>query len=290
MIYTIVKKDSNDSIVAIMTLDVFRDFTESWTATVANQVVENGFNITDNINIEPVEFSLTGLITQYSIHNLGKKIQWNDEEFTTQVDNVQPYHIQRRQELLSIFQTRSVVTLLETSENSFLEDKTQRYEDLKSNFTNEVTNCVITNVDISIPERATNAFNIGLRLRRVNVATVETKELTKEEMSNELQPLVAESKTVSSNTSTTTDKQANGTVAGKSSDIANSKEAVKSESKSSGGLAFEDGAKYAREREQLIEDEIKAVHAAADRNNIDGKWRQVQSTGSGYRVDTFGVK
>ena len=62
MIYAIVLKSIDDggseTINGVISFDCIKSFSESRSATVSTQTVEKGFNISDNINIEPVQFAL----------------------------------------------------------------------------------------------------------------------------------------------------------------------------------------------------------------------------------------
>ena len=60
MIYTLVRRKGED-IDAIISFDSISSFDESWSATVTTQTVEKGFNISDNINIEPPTYDIRAI-------------------------------------------------------------------------------------------------------------------------------------------------------------------------------------------------------------------------------------
>ena len=67
MIYTLVRRDSENNIDSILSFDCITSFDESWAATVTTQTVEYGFDVTDNINIEAPTYSIVAIISSYSL-------------------------------------------------------------------------------------------------------------------------------------------------------------------------------------------------------------------------------
>ena len=74
---------TQNSISAIISFDCVKSFSESRSATVTNLTVEKGSNISDNMNIEPTQFTLDGVISSYSIIDDTNEIIWNDRKFST---------------------------------------------------------------------------------------------------------------------------------------------------------------------------------------------------------------
>lgn len=200
MIYTLIRKDANDAVDAILSFDSIRSMDESWSATVTNQTVESGFNITDNISIEPPTYDIDAIISSYSLFDKESEITWDGEQFQTKSDLDGNRHIKARDEIIRIFKERSILTLLESSANSSLDNKDSKYEELKSQYFKETNNCVITSLSISHPDSGGGAFYVSLKVQKVHVAIVTTTELLDSEMTPALIPLIQRPKEESSKT------------------------------------------------------------------------------------------
>lgn len=86
LIYAIVLKSIDDggseTINGVISFDLVKSFSESRSATVSTQTVEKGFNISDNINIEPVQFTLDGYISSYYLKDDESEIVWDGRLFS----------------------------------------------------------------------------------------------------------------------------------------------------------------------------------------------------------------
>lgn len=200
MIYTLVRK-LGENVDAIFSFDSISSFDESWSATVTTQTVEKGFNITDNINIEPPTFDIQAVISSYSLFKKDKEIVWDGEQFATESDEDDLYsHTKARKELLKIFTDRSIITVVESSNNSDNKDLTERYKEITSGYYEEIENCVITSISISIPDNSSGAFSVSMKLQKIFVATVETNQVTKESMTPLLRSVLIDTKDSASKT------------------------------------------------------------------------------------------
>lgn len=286
MIYTIVKKRDDGSVESVISFDSVRDFSESWTATATSQTTEYGFNLTDNINIESPEFSLSGILSSYSIYNNDSEIFWDGNGFKTTEERIPLYHINFREQVLNVFRQRSVVSLLESENNSFSPNYEQRYSEIREGFNREISNCVILSLDISYLDNSSSAFSIAMKLRRIDVATVTTMQLSENEMTPELRMLTVNSTTTSTNTSTSTDPNTEG-VAGKPTDPSKIKE-----------TSEKDANAVSRSKEQALvdaykrplEEQLKAVEIARKATALDGKPRFVEKDGDGWSTTTGGIR
>lgn len=285
MIYTIIKKRDDGSVESVISFDSVRDFSESWTATATSQTTEYGFNLTDNINIESPEFSLSGIISSYSLYNTGSEIVWDGVNFKTADERSPLYHLNFRKQILDVFQKRSVVSLVESELNSFSTNPDEKYSELKQGYDREIPNCVILSLDISYLDNSSSAFSIAMKLRRIDVATVTTMQLTEDEMTPELRMLTVNSTTTSTSTSTSTDPSTEG-VAGKPADPSKTKEAVKKES---GGLDWNEEYQSKQQQMQPDRDQFEALKKAREATALDGKPRYVEKAGSGWNTTTGGL-
>lgn len=189
MIYTLIRRNGED-IDAIISFDSITSFDESWSATVTTQTVEKGFNISDNINIEPPTYDIQAILSSYSLFKSDREISWDGESFSTQAAQLNSEsHIIARDELIKIFTDRSILTLIESSNNSVNESFDVKYDEITSGYNKEINNCVITSLSISNPDSATGAFIVSLKLQKIYVALVTTVEVEAGQMTRTLKPL-----------------------------------------------------------------------------------------------------
>lgn len=208
MIYTIVRKDYNDNVNAIISFDSISTVDESWSATVTSQTVEYGFNISDNITIEAPTYSITAVLSSYSLFNSDKEIVWGGEDFAS-VSNKTDSHIIARDEIIKIFKERSIITLVESSVNSNNPKLSEKYSELKSGYVREIDTCVITSLSIGHPDQGTGAFLISMVIQKVTLASIEVSELADGEKRALLKPLMKSYEESSSQTQT---KKEEGTI------------------------------------------------------------------------------
>ena len=186
MIYTIVLKDTDDSgnsvINGVISFDCIKSFSESRSATVSTQTVEKGFNISDNINIEPVQFNLDGYISSY--HLLGDKyeITWDGRQFKSSNNQATYSHARVRDFLIDFFEQRNVFTLMESEYSSSQDDDQEAYSEQKTGYYKEHENCVLTSMDFSVPEASSEVFSISMKIQKITIAVVQERRLEKGEI------------------------------------------------------------------------------------------------------------
>lgn len=222
MIYTIVLKDTDDSgnsvINGVISFDCIKSFSESRSATVSTQTVEKGFNISDNINIEPVQFTLDGYISSYYLKDDENEIVWDGSKFKTNNSDSKTYtHARVRDSLIAFFEERNVFTLMESEYGSTNKDITENYNEQKRGYYKEYENCVLTSMDFSVPEASSEVFSISMKIQKITIAVVQERRLEKGEMGvlQKYRP----NTDVSSVTSTTTDTTADGGKSGGDSGV-----------------------------------------------------------------------
>lgn len=187
MIYTIVLKDTDDSgnsvINGVISFDCIKSFSESRSATVSTQTVEKGFNISDNINIEPVQFTLDGYISSYYLKDDENEIVWDGSRFKTNNSDSKTYtHARVRDSLINFFEERNVFTLMESEYGSTNKDITENYNEQKRGYYKEYENCVLTSMDFSVPEASSEVFSISMKIQKITIAVVQERRLEKGEM------------------------------------------------------------------------------------------------------------
>lgn len=187
MMYTLVNLEGEE-VSSLVTFDAVTSVDEKWTATVTTQVVESGFNISDSVTIEPPTFTLSGIISSYSIFNKDGEISWNGSSFLPKEVQDEERHIAVKRELTRLLKQGSLLTLLETDVVSTDDDMTTAYKESKSGWFNEEGDCIITSLSFSHPESGTGAYIVNLELQKVFVALVHTQELKDDEVVASLTP------------------------------------------------------------------------------------------------------
>lgn len=187
MIYTIVLKSVDDggseTVNGVISFDCIKSFSESRSATVSTQTVEKGFNISDNINIEPVQFTLDGYISSYYLKDDENEIVWDGSRFKTNNSDSKTYtHARVRDSLINFFEERNVFTLMESEYGSTNKDITENYNEQKRGYYKEYENCVLTSMDFSVPEASSEVFSIGMKIQKITIAVVQERRLEKGEM------------------------------------------------------------------------------------------------------------
>ena len=168
---------------------------ESWSATVTSQTVEYGFNISDNINIEAPTYSITAILSSYSLFNQDKEIVWDGQDFNTPTETGRKpqdkdAHIAARDEIIDIFKDRSIVSLIESTANSNNPNLDEKYQEITSSYNREIDTCVITSLSIGHPDQGTGAFIVSMTIQKVNLARIEISELEEGEKRALLRPLM----------------------------------------------------------------------------------------------------
>jgi hypothetical protein len=189
MIYTIVKKGTGENIDSIFSFDSVKSFDESWAATVTTQTVEYGFDVTDNISIEAPTYSISAMISSYSLFNTDKEIVWDGDDFKAEGTTDRNSHIVARDKIIEMFKSRAILTLIESDVQSTNKTDSEKYKELKTSYFKEIEDCVMVSLGISHPDQGTGAFIVDIKLQKINRAVVTTEQLTEEEMRAALRPL-----------------------------------------------------------------------------------------------------
>lgn len=190
MIYTIVRRDKDNNIDAVISFDSISSVDESWSATVTSQTVEYGFNISDNINIEAPTYSIAATLSSYSLFNKEKEIVWDGQDFTDNGATDRDSHVVARDEIIEIFKGRSIVTLIESEANSNNSNLSEKYQEITSSYNREIDTCVITSLSIGHPDQGTGAFLVSMTIQKINLARIEISELEEGEKVALVRPLM----------------------------------------------------------------------------------------------------
>lgn len=202
MIYTLIIKNELNQPERVISFECVKSMKESYSTTVTSTTVEYGFRYSDNMNIENPTYQLNTAVSAYSMFSDNAEITWSDGDFKTSGDRSGLDHLIVRDALLEEFYKKKTMTILESRSNSFQTTTPEsRYEDLRKTVTREIENCVITSLDIDVPEKSGGVLNISMTLEKLSFAKVITVALTPEQMIPSVVPIVAESTTKPANTS-----------------------------------------------------------------------------------------
>ena len=259
MIYSLVKKGEGDKILAVFSFDSLNSFDESWSAAVTTQTVESGFNITDNVNIEPPSFDLEGVVSEYSIFDDSREIVWSNNNFNVKTLPNVNRHIAAREYITDLFKSSSVLTIVESSVNSRLPDLKGRYDELSSGYIKEIDNCVMTSLSISYPSNSSSAFLVNIKLQKIDIAVIEVTALLDGQVSALLQPLAPKetSEGTRASTSKKTVTDGDGNIVSTEANFETKPEVTQPTE----GISFEQGLAIERIKDKVVQDKIDSNKA-----------------------------
>ena len=209
MIYTIVAKDKDDKVVAYFDFDCVRSFDLNMSANVSSTPVESAETITDNISYEPNTYSIEAIISSYGIFDATKEIVYDGQGLRKVSSNGQAKeglktHLTAREKLMQLFRSRQTVSLIESDRKPLVYNNPQEaYEMQKQGHFVESESCIITSLKISYPESADDAFYVSMSIQKVLLASVQVLEMTPDEMTPQVTPLLQTPSSVSTTTDTT---------------------------------------------------------------------------------------
>lgn len=209
MIYTIVAKDKDDKVVAYFDFDCVRSFDLNMSANVSSTPVESAETITDNISYEPNTYSIEAIISSYGIFDATKEIVYDGRGLrqvssSGQAKEGLKTHLTAREKLMQLFFSRQTVSLIESDRKPLAYNNPQEaYEMQKQGHFVESESCIITSLKISYPESADDAFYVSMSIQKVLLASVQVLEMTPDEMTPQVTPLLQTPSSVSTTTDTT---------------------------------------------------------------------------------------
>ena len=209
MIYTIVAKDKDDKVVAYFDFDCVRSFDLNMSANVSSTPVESAETITDNISYEPNTYSIEAIISSYGIFDATKEIVYDGRGLRQVSSNGQAKedlktHLTAREKLMQLFRSRQTVSLIESDRKPLVYNNPQEaYEMQKQGHFVESESCIITSLKISYPESADDAFYVSMSIQKVLLASVQVLEMSPDEMTPQVTPLLQTPSSVSTTTDTT---------------------------------------------------------------------------------------
>ena len=209
MIYTIVAKDKDDKVVAYFDFDCVRSFDLNMSANVSSTPVESAETITDNISYEPNTYSIEAIISSYGIFDATKEIVYDGRGLRQVSSNGKAKEglktpLTAREKLTQLFKSRQTVSLIESDRKPLVYNNPQEaYEMQKQGHFVESESCIITSLKISYPESADDAFYVSMSIQKVLLASVQVLEMSPDEMTPQVTPLLQTPSSVSTTTDTT---------------------------------------------------------------------------------------
>lgn len=289
MIYTLIKRDpSSDAVVSTYSFNCVRSFNDKRSASVSTEIVEQGYGISDNITIDNPTFSIEATLTGYSIYEDNFEVVWDGEDFVQASDSeVYINYVQRaKATLLELFESRSLISILESESNSFSSDNATKETELKRKAYDEISSCVMTGIDFSFAPSATEALYVSMSFVKVRFAKVSFSELTDAEMLPALIPLKKQTQSVSSKTS---EKEA-PTSGNPDNKGADKNSAAKDTKTADGILSSEDGLAQARVELAPLEKEAENLQRAIEISSMTPRQVLVGEASSNFSIGILNRK
>lgn len=280
MIYTLVRKDTEDKVESIISFECLTSFDESWSASVTTQTVEKGFNITDNVNIDPPSFDINAILSSYTLFDTDREIVWDGGTFNikNETTSYEFAHVEARDALIKIFEGASLLTILETSANANDKDVESLYDNLKSGHSREIYPCVMTSLSIGHPDSGSGAFIVSMKLQKITIAEVIRDELPENESVPLLKPYEKKVANTSSNSTSGSTADANTpTYTSPTEEDSSKKDSVPT------GISWQDGYEQSQAQAQPLRDKLEAETRNNDYMDANNAICFLQKTSGSYK-------
>ena len=285
MIYTIIIKDRTQTVTKVLSFSSVTEASKSLSATVSNNPVENGMQISDHIVVNNPSFDLSGIISGYDIFNASNELKWDGNQFNFASAPASTQKLIIEDELDSLILDGIVFTLLVTEQNSYESDPQLKYSNLSLSKVKEYNNCVLVTYGTNEQAGVDKVTFFRMSIQQLNIAYVRKDVLTAEER----QPMLVK-------TPRSTNTNAGGASSSKSStgDEDGSGLGIKPEDSKTIedgkiGLADDSKAKIDLQQTKLdnkrLEFEKQAYENAVTISSESGRQTRVVNYGSGYRVE-----
>lgn len=282
MIYNIIVRDISDNVVSILSFDCITSFDESWSANVTTQTVEKGFNITDNVSIDPPTYDITAILSSYTLFDTDREIVWDGDGFDIKGKDksFEFAHVEARDRLIEVFKTATVVSILESSANSNDVDIEGKNSDLRAGYSKEISPCVITSLSISHPDAGTGAFVVSMKIQKITIATLISEQLPESESF----PLLKEYEKKVTNTSS---NSTSGSTADANTNTPTytppTEEASPKKDSAPTGISWQDGYEQTQRQAQPLRDRLEAETRNNDYMDANNAICFLQKTSGSYK-------
>lgn len=191
MIYTIVVRKNDNTLDKLISFDSITSFNDSISAKIVTNPVEEGFPIADHTVLENRKFSISGVITAYSVFDEGLELVWRDGGFSSvnegNSSGVSDRHLRIEQELRDLVENRVVFSLLRSVDNSYAFDDAEKEKQLQNSQVELIPNCMISSLEFNQASGMNGAIFPQLSLEKVRVARTQTEQLSEDEQLPALQ-------------------------------------------------------------------------------------------------------
>ena len=208
MIYTLYLVNDNNEITETISLDVINNFGEDYSSSVAQNVVENGYAISDSVSLNNPKFSIGGVITDSKFRVKEQLVIFDGNTFVkagTNRDNAQQIDDDAgaeivRDRLFKLWENKEIFGILESKD----------INNIKGSQVRNIFPCILTNLSFSKGDTA-NAFYPTMSIEKIRYAVVTVSKVSNPipELTSKYQDHVnAQSKTESGSGSATEDDKA----------------------------------------------------------------------------------
>lgn len=215
MIYTIVLFDPQNNPTDTISIDAITEFSESYSATATSHPVETGTPLTDNLIKNNDKFTVSGVVSDFSLKGFGKKLIIQEDggiivDPNSTTNTIEDRAYNTKQQLINLIKVGSVVGIV-ISKKELPNDEgyVVTNQGIASGSSIEIKYpCVCTGVDFSDSGGEYGVIRPKLQFEQIRVATTRTEKVDKV-------PAVL-SKV---NTSSSSDTNATGDATGETGDL-----------------------------------------------------------------------
>lgn len=284
MIYTIIIKDRTQTVTKVLSFSSVTEASKSLSATVSNNPVENGMQISDHIVVNNPSFDLSGIISGYDIFNASNELKWDGNQFNFASAPASAQKLIIEDELDNLILDGVVFTLLVTEQNSYETDPQLQYSNLSLSKVKEYNNCVLVTYGTNEQAGVDKVTFFRMSIQQLNIAYVRKDVLTAEER----QPMLVKTPR-STNTNAGGASSSKSTAGDDDTGVGIKPEDSKTIEDGKVKLGDDSKAKIDLQQTKLdnkrLEFEKQAYENAVTISSESGRQARVINYGAGYRVE-----
>lgn len=186
MIYTIVLFDQQNNPTDTVSIDAITDFSESYSATATSHPVETGTPLTDNLIKNNDKFTVSGVVSDFSLKGFGKKLIIQEDggiivDPNSTTNTIEDRAYNTKQQLINLIKVGSVVGIV-ISKKELPNDEgyVVTNQGIASGSSIEIKYpCVCTGVDFSDSGGEYGVIRPKLQFEQIRVATTRTEKVDK---------------------------------------------------------------------------------------------------------------
>lgn len=186
MIYTIVLFDPQNNPTDTISIDAITEFSESYSATATSHPVETGTPLTDNLIKNNDKFTVSGVVSDFSLKGFGKKLIIQEDggiivDPNSTTNTIEDRAYNTKQQLIDLIKVGSVVGIV-ISKKELPNDEgyVATNQGIASGNSIEIKYpCVCTGVDFSDSGGEYGVIRPKLQFEQIRVATTRTEKVDK---------------------------------------------------------------------------------------------------------------